>query len=151
MFMRAMLAMEPDARAAAVQQFLLRDAPSTYLLDVGLASVVGEVEAAITHLLGALDRGDPIQFTGDNDGRDPVGASSTFGLFMPAFAPIRFDPRFAEICVRLGVYDCWRETDRWPDCIGEVAGIYDLKAACAAAAREPSATLGVSGELLNQN
>lgn len=150
-FMRMMMALDADARATAVQQFLLRNAPTTYLLDVGLASIVGETEAAITHLFGALDAGNPILFTGDNDGRDPIGASVTFGLFMPAFKPIRMDPRFAEICVRLGVYECWKKTGKWPDCVEEVAAVYDLRAACAAAANKADATLGVSGELLNQN
>ncbi len=41
---------------------------------------------------------------------------------------MRRDPRFLDICERLGICAYWVATNRWPDCVAEVAPYYDLKA-----------------------
>lgn len=131
MFIRTIGSMDAGTRAVAVGQFLTRAAPTSSIVDIGLAAAVGEVELAFEHLLGAVREGRPLEFTHDNDGRGPTGATTTAGMFMPNFEALRPDKRFAEVCVRLGLYDCWQATGHWPDCVAEVAPFYDLKAECA--------------------
>lgn len=57
---------------------------------------------------------------------------------------MRRDPRFVELCEKLGLCDYWLKTDRWPDCVDEVAPYYDLKAAVRARAKDES-WLGAAG------
>jgi hypothetical protein len=52
-------------------------------------------------------------------------------LFVPASQQGRDDPRFVDICARVGLVDYWLETGLWPDCADEVP--YDFRAACCAA------------------
>lgn len=130
MFIRAVAAMDATNRANAVKGFLHRQAPKSFFVDIGLAAAMGEVDMAMEHLLDAIRAGRPIEFTPDNDGRAATEATVTTGLFMPNCEILRRDPRFAEVCVRLGLYECWRDTGRWPDCADEVAPLYDLKSQC---------------------
>lgn len=46
---------------------------------------------------------------------------------------LRADPRFLDLCARLGLTDYWLTTGRWPDCAAGVG--YDFEAAAACAAR----------------
>ena len=131
LFMRAVASMEPAARAITVDQMLHRKAPKSFLVDIGMAVGVGEADRAIEHLLETIEHGRPLEFIGENDGRDPTRGAVTIGLFMPNYEVLRRDVRFAQICVQLGLHDCWRDTGRWPDCADEVAPYYDFKAACA--------------------
>lgn len=130
-FMRAVSALPPIPRAATIDQMLRRKFPKSFLVDISLAGAVGEAEKGISYLLETIAEGRPLEFIGENDGRDPTGGSVTLGLFMPNFDFLRRDPRFAQVCVRLGLYDGWKELDRWPDCTAEVADVYDLRAECA--------------------
>ena len=130
-FIRTVAAMDAPTRAIAVDQFLLRGAPATSLVDVGLAASVGESDRAMAHLLDAVCAGRPIKFATENDGRAPVGATTAAALFLPNTEILRRDPRYAEVCVRLGLYDFWRDSGRWPDVVAELAPFYDLKAECA--------------------
>jgi TolB-like protein len=41
---------------------------------------------------------------------------------------IRTDVRFMDICARLGLCDYWVSTNRWPDCLTDVASHYNLQA-----------------------
>jgi tetratricopeptide (TPR) repeat protein len=62
------------------------------------------------------------------DGR---GADTIFlpGLiFSVVNAPMRRDPRFVDLCAKLGLCEYWTETDSWPDCVEEVAPYYNFKA-----------------------
>lgn len=131
MFVRAVSAMDPASRAMTVKAFLHRQPPTSYLVDVGLAAAIGEADMAMEHILDAARSGRPIDFTPDNDGRAATESTVTTALFMPNCEVLRRDVRFAELCVRLGLYDCWRDTGRWPDCVDELAPYYDLKAECA--------------------
>jgi TolB-like protein len=130
MFMRTVAAMEPDMRRTVVEQFLNRDAPTSYLVDICLAAALGEKELALGHLLAVIREGRALEFTADNDGRAAGNdVAITTGFFMPNGEPLRDDPRFAEICVRLGLFDCWQQLGEWPDCARELP--YDLRAECA--------------------
>jgi TolB-like protein len=130
MFMRTVAGMEADMRRATVEQFLNRDAPTAYLVDICLAAAMGEQKFAINHLLATIREGRPLEFTADNDGRAAGNdVAVTSGFFMPNGEPLRDDPRFAEICVRLGLFDCWQQLGEWPDCAGDLP--YDLRAECA--------------------
>jgi TolB-like protein len=135
MFMRTVAGMEADMRRATVEQFLNRDAPTAYLVDICLAAAMGEKEFAINHLLATIREGRPLEFTADNDGRAAGNdVAVTSGFFMPNGEPLRDDPRFAEICVRLGLFDCWQQLGEWPDCARDLP--YDLRAECARVAAE---------------
>jgi len=50
-------------------------------------------------------------------------------LFMSGMPEMRNDPRFPQLCARLGLVEFWMTTDKWPDCADEVP--YDFKAECA--------------------
>jgi adenylate cyclase len=130
-FMRAVSALEPHARAATVDGMLRRKFPKSFMVDISLAGAVGEVERGIAYLLETIEQGRPLEFIGENDGRDPTGGAVTVGLFMPNFDFLRRDPRFAQVCVHLGLHEGWKELGRWPDCAIELAPIYDLSAECA--------------------
>ncbi len=131
MFVRMVTAMPPEARADAIAQFLRRGTPINSIVDIGLAASLGESDLAMTRLLAVIRDGERLEFATENDGRGPTGGATTSGLFMPNCEVLRRDPRFAEVCVRLGLYDCWVETGLWPDCVAEVAPFYDFKAECA--------------------
>jgi TolB-like protein len=48
----------------------------------------------------------------------------SFVLFVPQTEPMRRDPRFFELAKRIGLYDYWRSTGRWPDfCAGSDAAL----------------------------
>ena len=132
MFMRTVGAMAPADRAMIVGQFLQRGAPKSFIVDIGLAGAMGEVDLAFDNLLETIREGRRLEFTADNDGRAAGNdVAVTSGLFMPNCEALRRDVRFAEVCVRLGLYDCWRDTGLWPDCVAEIAPFYDFKAECA--------------------
>ena len=130
MFVQAVASMDAADRSATVHAFLHRNAPKSSFLDVGLAAAMGEGQMAMDCLLATICQGHPLEFASENDGRGMVDAAVTAGLFMPGCEALRRDVRFAEVCVRLGLYDFWRETGTWPDCVADLADIYDFKAEC---------------------
>ncbi len=60
--------------------------------------------------------------------RGVPGDFGSFWLFMLPQLALRADPRFVRLCARLGLCDYWQQSDRWPDCVDEVAPHYDFKA-----------------------
>lgn len=54
----------------------------------------------------------------------------THVLFTPANKAGRADPRFVQLCARVGLVDYWLTTKNWPDCVDEVP--YDFRATCLA-------------------
>ncbi|MFM5885477.1 MAG: winged helix-turn-helix domain-containing protein [Novosphingobium sp.] len=57
------------------------------------------------------------------------------GLFIASFPEIRSDPRFAQLCARIGLAQFWVKHDIWPDCAdGEAVG-YDFRSAVRATAQ----------------
>ena len=61
-----------------------------------------------------------------------------FGCHMPR---IRHDVRFVRLCARLGLVDYWIRTGAWPDCVEEVAPLYDFKAECLRLAGDAQASV----------
>jgi hypothetical protein len=61
-------------------------------------------------------------------------------LFHVAMPELRNDPRFVQLCARLGLVDFWLATGKWPDCVDEVP--YDFKAACEGARQVPTEDFG---------
>jgi adenylate cyclase len=51
-------------------------------------------------------------------------------IFLRVNARLRESPRFVELCRRLGLVDYWQASGHWPECVEEVAGIYDFKKLC---------------------
>jgi len=68
------------------------------------------------------------------EGRRADDTFLTAVIFGATNAGIRRDPRFPDLCAKLGLCDYWLETSRWPDCADEVAGDYDFRARAAEAA-----------------
>jgi TolB-like protein len=122
------------ARADWVRQRLAEPHPVTYIVTLGLAAHVGEPELALDHLLAAIDAGRPIAYNADDEGRGVARANLSAALFGVPTEALRRNPRFAQVCVRLGLYDYWLQTGEWPDCVADVAPWYDLRAQCAAVA-----------------
>ncbi|MEO8812541.1 MAG: TIR domain-containing protein [Caulobacteraceae bacterium] len=56
---------------------------------------------------------------------------------------LRTDPRFVDLCAKLGLCDYWAETGRWPDCVEETAAFYDFKARATALSRTASHSRGI--------
>ncbi|MBL0923621.1 MAG: winged helix-turn-helix domain-containing protein [Sphingomonadaceae bacterium] len=48
-------------------------------------------------------------------------------LFLRVNARLRTNPRFVNLCGRLGLIDYWRETEHWPKCTNQLAEVYDFK------------------------
>ncbi len=61
-------------------------------------------------------------------------------LFWKGMPEIRNDPRFVQLCARLGLVEFWLTTDKWPDCADEVP--YDFKAECEKARDIPKQEFG---------
>jgi TolB-like protein/tetratricopeptide (TPR) repeat protein len=56
-------------------------------------------------------------------------------MFLSQMPEMRNDPRFAQLCARLGLVEFWMTTGKWPDCADDVC--YDFKAECAKAQHIP--------------
>lgn len=56
-------------------------------------------------------------------------------MFQANMPELRNDPRFARLCVRLGLVDFWMATNRWPDCASETP--YDFRRECERALDTP--------------
>ena len=75
--------------------------------------------AAQTARLGPVGTGDDIM------GPDAYRPHLMFHAGMPE---LRNDPRFVQLCARLGLVEFWLASGKWPDCTDEVP--YDFKAEC---------------------
>ena len=129
-FIETAAGLDGAARAEWIGMVLSEPAPVTYLVSVGLAAHVGEPELALDHLLTAIREGRPIAYSADDEGRGVARANLSAALFGVHTEALRHHPRFAEVCVRLGLHAYWLESDQWPDCIEDVAPWYDFRRAC---------------------
>jgi TolB-like protein len=79
----------------------------------------------------------PLPFGPSGSKSDHLGMMGhrTLLLFTPPNKAGRADPRFVQLCARLGFVEYWLATDNWPDCVDEVP--YDFKAVCLAARDVP--------------
>ncbi len=105
--------------------------PVVDLVNVGRAAQLGEVDLAFERLFSAILEDRPIAYDASVHGRGFSRAFTSVGLFVQPFKHVRRDPRFAEVCVRLGLYDYWQQERCTPDCAAELAPFYDLMAECA--------------------
>ncbi|MBV8681816.1 MAG: hypothetical protein JO111_03000 [Caulobacteraceae bacterium] len=71
------------------------------------------------------------------EGRRADDTFLTAVIFGVTNAGIRRDPRFPDLCAKLGLCDYWLDTGRWPDCADEVAGVYDFRSRVAASSLAP--------------
>ncbi len=62
------------------------------------------------------------------EGRPPDSLFLPGIMFGAMGKDLRRDPRFVDLCDKLGICDYWVATGRWPDCEHEVAPHYDLRA-----------------------
>jgi TolB-like protein len=123
-----------EDRAAAVSRLerMMDDAaPVSHVIHASRLARLGEADRAYGWLFAAIDAGRPLSIDVAPDGRGFSRTLASIVLFSPVSSALRADPRFAELAVRVGLADYWRESGHWPDC---TAGLpYDLKAACQAA------------------
>ncbi|MDH3440365.1 MAG: hypothetical protein OEM63_06420 [Gammaproteobacteria bacterium] len=70
----------------------------------------------------------------EHDVMGPDGYRTSM-LFQTGLPEIRNDPRFVNLCARLGLVEFWVSTDLWPDCTDDLP--YDFKAACRNAGGTP--------------
>jgi tetratricopeptide (TPR) repeat protein len=73
--------------------------------------------------------------TGSRDDIMGPDAYRTSLMFMSGMPELRNDPRFAQLCARLGLVEFWMTTGKWPDCTDQVG--YDFKAECARVQHQP--------------
>jgi TolB-like protein/tetratricopeptide (TPR) repeat protein len=123
---------EPE-RARAITLLLDPNAPMLWIGICKLAAEVGHADAAFRAFDAAFKSGQPIAaYTSRNMGIPR--AIQSIGLFYHDGEALRRDPRFARVCAKLGLVDCWTTSGHWPDCADEVP--YDFRAECAKAAAE---------------
>ena len=79
----------------------------------------------------------PVGTSDDMMGPDGYRTSLLFQVGMPE---LRNDPRFVNLCARLGLVEFWTTTGKWPDCADEVP--YDFRAACEKARDVPKDDFG---------
>lgn len=102
--------------------------PVCHIVHAARAARLGAVERAFEWLFGAVAAGRPLSIDVGPNGRGFSRTLASIGLFSPVASVLRADPRFADLSVRLGLYDYWRDSAVWPDCAAELP--YDLQAAC---------------------
>ncbi len=116
----------------------IRDALEAYVAKTGSVDVTRLVYAAhlgLTDDVYRIVEGAHLGPKGTAD--DVVGpdAYRTGMLFWKGMPEIRNDPRFVQLCARLGLVEFWLATQKWPDCVDEVP--YDFKAVCEKARKIP--------------
>ncbi len=57
-------------------------------------------------------------------------------FFLPLYGALRRDKRFPALCAKIGLVAYWSDTGCWPDCVDEVADIYDFRAECLKALKQ---------------
>ncbi len=113
-----------------------RETGSADFFQLQLAAEMGAADEA--HAIAATARFGPAGNDRDLLGSDAYRPGPLFYFSSPQF---RRDPRFVNLCARLGLVDHWLATQRWPDCVDEVAPYYDFIAQCERVAAGPSLPL----------
>jgi TolB-like protein len=109
----------------------IRDALEALVAKTGSVDVTRLVYAAHLGLVDDAYRlAESAHLGPKGDADDVIGADAyrTGMLFWKGMPEIRNDPRFVQLCARLGLVEFWLATQKWPDCVDEVP--YDFVAAC---------------------
>jgi len=125
---RRWTAADTKAKLAELRNLLAHDDRAP-LRELGWLGAKGAVDACYAMLEGAsLDH---LFESGGQFGGAEVGPF----WFDPIWTAMRRDPRFITFCERLKLTGYWLETEHWPDCVEDLAGCYDFKAAVRASRR----------------
>jgi adenylate cyclase len=131
-FAHMLFAMPKPQREQALRALLDRD-EALILQFCAFAAEADCADLAYEYVFKALDSGRPL--AGQAYGGRGIGRAFRLStLFSFVGAALRRDPRFAVFCARVGLADYWCESQNWPDCLAEVKGLYDFRAACEKAA-----------------
>lgn len=105
---------------------ICKRADATGHIDAQVAVVAAEL-GFVDETFALLDR---CRFGPAGKPQDVMGthAYRTLLLFPKAYPALRADPRFVDICARLGLVEYWLESQNWPDCAADLS--YDFKAEC---------------------
>jgi hypothetical protein len=125
----------PFSEREAAFRSLLQRQRALVLQFCAFAAEAGCVDLAYDTIFHALDTGRPLA------GQALGGASMSRAFHLTTFfgfigAAMRRDPRFAVLCARFGLVDYWRASQIWPDCVSEVAEVYDFRVECEKAAAQ---------------
>ena len=117
-----------SAGRRAMFDTIARRADATGHIDPQVAVIAAEL-GFVDETFALLDRS---KFGPCGSPRDVMGthAYRTLLLFPKAYQALRADPRFVQICARLGLVEYWLESGQWPDCADLVP--YDFRAECEA-------------------
>lgn len=126
-----MMAPTPEAFMKLGEDFAaMAEAEPAAALDLAVAlSVLGFTDPALSIFEEALDNVDAWRAGALETTRPHIGYETAL-LFIDQTRPLRMDPGFAKLCVRLGLARYWGDSNTWPDCADETP--YDFRAACRA-------------------
>jgi tetratricopeptide (TPR) repeat protein len=124
----------PESRRRPIESARRRFEATGYadFLQLQLAADAGAAEEA--HTIAARAKFGPAGNDRDQLGTDAYRPGPLFYYSSPL---LRRDPRFVDLCARLGLVEYWLTTQQWPDCVDEVAPYYDFKLQCARVAAGP--------------
>jgi len=135
-FAHMVFALPKPQREQALRALLERD-EALVLQFCAFAAEADCADLAFEMIFKALDTGRPL--AGQAYGGRGIGRAFRLStLFSFVGAALRKDARFADLCARLGLADYWCTSQNWPDCVDEVKGLYDFRAACEKAAAHTS-------------
>jgi len=126
------VAMRPILRST-VLSMLEKSRKETGMLPFMLIGFCGEA-GWVDKVYSIIDRCDFSPLSAP-DGRHLPGDAGLQLIFEWHAMPLRRDPRFAKLCARIGLAQYYLKNDVWPDCVSDVATVYDFKAACADAVK----------------
>ena len=84
-------------------------------------------EHGLTHLVYELLERASFAHLFEPSGRLHVADYGLHALFVRLGDAMYRDPRFVQLCGRLGLCDYWTRTDRWPDCADYLSCFYDFR------------------------
>jgi adenylate cyclase len=127
-----LMAPSPEAFVKLGEDFAaMAEAEPSAALDLAVAlAVLGFTGPALEIFEEALDNVDAWRAGALETTRPHIGYETAL-LFIDQTRPMRMDPGFAKLCVRLGLARYWGETGNWPDCVEETEAAYNFKSSCA--------------------
>ena len=103
-----------------------RRAEASGHIDAQVAVIAAEI-GFVDEIYALLDR---VRLGPGGSAQDVMGthAYRSLLLFPKAYTALRSDPRFVQLCTRVGLVDYWLGSLKWPDCTSDVP--YDIKSEC---------------------